>query len=96
MAVRIERFEVQVPNLANKVDRSRLIILRRTIFEVSPGWRSILMGMSLVTMAIISALIGHQLKKSNDFQSMVAFTDRNHDLSIEPEYNRQLRRIVVS
>ena len=96
MAERIERFEVQVPNLANKVDRSRLIILRRTIFEVSPGWRSILMGMSLVTMAIISALIGHQLKKSNDFQSMVAFTDRNHDLSIEPEYNRQLRRIVVS
>lgn len=83
-------------NSANKVDRSRPIILRRTIFEVSPRWRSKLMGMSLVAMAIISALIGHQLKKSNDFQSMVALTDRNHDLSIEPEYNRQLRRIVVS
>jgi hypothetical protein len=27
---------------------------------------------------------------------MIAFTNRNHDLNIEPEYNRQLRRIVVS
>lgn len=83
-------------NSANQVNRSSSIIHWRTIFAESPKWRSRLISISLVALAFIFAVLGHLFIVRNDLQSMVAFTDRIHDLSIKPEYDRQLRRIVVS
>lgn len=61
-----------------------------------PKWHSRLIIILLLGVAACASLIGYMSVADNQLQAMIPGGERSGEFRLEPEYKRQLRRVVVS